>query len=155
MAAAGGEGLSIQQRLYPDLTCFGCGHANPKGLHLSSYPDGEGVVARFSPWPEHDNGGGFLNGGIIATLLDCHSGAAVMHAAERHGIVPEGGVVPFVTAGLDVRFVRPTPMAGPLEIRARVLDLDETTARVAAELLADGRVRATGEAVWKRWRPRT
>ena len=77
--------LSIQERLYPHLTCFGCGHANPKGLHLRSYPgDGE-VTATFRPWPEHDNGFGFLNGGIIATVLDCHSGAAVFDESARRG----------------------------------------------------------------------
>ena len=64
------QGLSIQERLYPQLTCFGCGHANARGLKLRSYP-GDGVVtAAFEPWPEHDNGFGFLNGGIIATVLD-------------------------------------------------------------------------------------
>jgi hypothetical protein len=60
--------LSIQEALYPELTCFGCGHANPDGFHLRSYDDGERVVAEFTPWPEHDAGFGFLNGGIIATV---------------------------------------------------------------------------------------
>ena len=60
-------GASIQERLYPDATCFGCGLANPKGLHLRSYAQDDVVVATFMPWPEHDNGLGYLNGGIIAT----------------------------------------------------------------------------------------
>src|SRR5687768_4989369 len=86
--------LSIQERLYPDLPCFGCGHGNAKGLRLRSYPrDGDGtgdgdrgiVVATFTPWPEHDNGVGYLNGGVIATVLDCHSAAAVMREADRRG----------------------------------------------------------------------
>jgi len=70
------DGLGIQESLYPELTCFGCGHANPKGFHLRSYRDGELTVSEFAPLPEHDNGFGFLNGGIISTVLDCH-GAAV------------------------------------------------------------------------------
>ena len=82
-------GASIQERLYPDATCFGCGLANPKGLHLRSYAQDDVVVATFMPWPEHDNGLGYLNGGIIATLLDCHSGAAVLHEADRQRM---GGV---------------------------------------------------------------
>ena len=76
------DGLSIQERLYPDLPCFGCGHGNPKGLRLRSYPGDAAVVATFLPWPEHDNGLGFLNGGIISTVLDCHSAAAVMLEAD-------------------------------------------------------------------------
>jgi len=63
---------SIQESLYPELTCFGCGHANPRGCHLRSYADGDVTVAEFNPRPEHDNRFGFVNGGIIATVLDCH-----------------------------------------------------------------------------------
>ena len=86
MSASGiGQRLSIQERLYPSVPCFGCGPNNPKGLQLRSYP-GDGVVtAAFMPWPEHDNGFGYLNGGIISTVLDCHSAAAVMIEAERQG----------------------------------------------------------------------
>lgn len=25
--------LCVKESLYPDLTCFGCGHANPHGFH--------------------------------------------------------------------------------------------------------------------------
>lgn len=50
------------------MTCFGCGPANPRGLRLQSYLGDGHVTATFTPWPEHDNGLGFLNGGIIATL---------------------------------------------------------------------------------------
>ena len=67
---------SIQERLVPELTCFGCGPANERGLRLRSHPSDDGVVATFTPWPEHDNGLGYLNGGIISTVLDCHSAAA-------------------------------------------------------------------------------
>ncbi len=59
--------LSIQAALYPGLTCFGCGPANPHGFHLRSYREGDLTVATFKPGPEHDNGFGFVNGGIIAT----------------------------------------------------------------------------------------
>jgi len=59
-----GPHLSIQESPYPDLTCFGCGHANPDGFHLRSYRDGDRTVATLTPRPEHDNGLGFLNGGI-------------------------------------------------------------------------------------------
>lgn len=65
--------VSVQELFYPELTCFGCGHANPNGFHLRSYRDGDLTVAEFTPRPEHDNGFGFLNGGIIATVLVGHS----------------------------------------------------------------------------------
>jgi acyl-coenzyme A thioesterase PaaI-like protein len=147
--------LSIQERLYPWATCFGCGHANPKGLHLRSYPrDGE-VTADFTPWPEHDNGIGFLNGGIIATLLDCHSGAAVFHAADELGVEPADEMpYPFVTAGIDLRYLRPAPLDAPVELLASVRSIDETEAVVDVALHYDGKPRAQATALWKRWRPR-
>lgn len=147
---------ALQDRYFADLPCFGCGPANEKGLRLKSYagPDGT-VVATFTPWPEHDNGAGFLNGGIIATVLDCHSGAAVTHTAFEHGWEPLGGaLLPFVTAGIDVRYRRPAPLRDTVSLRATIASADE--ARITAEVVLehDGKVRAEATALWKRWRPR-
>ena len=117
--------LSIQETYYPDLMCFGCGHANHKGLKLRSYEQDGMVVARFTPWPEHNNGGGFLNGGIIATLLDCHGAAAVLLESERRGLGTGG--LSFVTAKIDVEYHRavgnlshgPTPSPPAIGGRSR------------------------------------
>jgi len=147
---------SIQDRLYPELPCFGCGPVNERGLQLKSYPrdDGE-VVATFTPWPEHDNGTGFLNGGIIATLLDCHSAAVVTQEAERRGMhAADGALLPFLTAGIDVRYRRPAPLAETVELRGRLLTGDDSQMTAAVELWWDGKVRAEASALWKRWRPR-
>ncbi len=149
------NGLSIQERLYPSLPCFGCGQGNPRGLRLRSYP-GEGfVTARFVPWPEHDNGIGYLNGGIISTVLDCHSAAAVMLEAEARGWRPlPGAALAFVTAGLDVRYLRPSPLHEPVELRSAVTSAGEAEMTAEAELIWDDKVRATATAQWKRWTPR-
>jgi hypothetical protein len=95
------ETISIQEQLFPSMTCFGCGPSNPRGLQLHSYPRAEDatVTAEFTPWPEHDNGLGYLNGGIISTVLDCHSAAAVMWLAHERGWFPTlGAPIPYVTA---------------------------------------------------------
>lgn len=146
---------SIQERLLAGTTCFGCGPANDKGLRLRSFPvDGE-VRAAFLPWPEHDNGLGFLNGGIISTVLDCHSAAAVLHEADLRGWKPyEGLPLSYVTAGLDVRYLRPSPLREECELVARVVVADEARMLAEVELVHDGKVRATATAEWKRWRPR-
>jgi len=148
---------SIQERLYPSLPCFGCGHANPNGLRLRSYPGDDGVVtASFKPWPEHDNGLGFLNGGIICTVLDCHSAAAVMLEADRQGWKPLGdAALSYVTAGLDVHYLRPSPLHEAVELRASVREASEPQMTVDVQLIWDGKVRAEASALWKRWRPRT
>jgi len=150
-----GANLSIQESLYPELTCFGCGHANPHGFHLRSYRDGDLTVAEFSPRPEHDNGFGFVNGGIIATILDCHGAAAVMsEVANRGWTAPGGGPVPFVTASFDVKFHRPTPLGSAVRLTASPVSVDPSQIIVRSELAVDSKVCATMTATWARFRSR-
>jgi acyl-coenzyme A thioesterase PaaI-like protein len=153
--SASGSRLSIQESLYPDLTCFGCGHANPDGFHLKSFRDGDISVAQFTPRPEHDNGFGFVNGGIITTVLDCHTAAVVMWEARQRGWEAENGApAPFITAGLEVKFLRPTPLGPALSLRAEPERISESEIVVNAELLFDEKQRATLRARWLRFRPR-
>ena len=107
------------------------------------------------PWPEHDNGMGYLNGGIIATILDCHTGAVVLNEADRQGWEAfPGAAYPFVTAGLDLRYLRPAPLTEPVELRAVITASDESVITVDAQLVWDGKPRAEASTLWKRWRPR-
>jgi acyl-coenzyme A thioesterase PaaI-like protein len=150
------DALSIQEALFPEVNCFGCGPANPDGLHLRSYRDGDLTVAEFTPWPEHDNGFGFVNGGIISTLLDCHGAATVMwETDQRDWRAPNGSTVSFLTAGFDVRFLRPTPLGPAVRLTASPISVSEAEIVVHSELEVDGKPRATMEATWRRFRPRT
>ena len=147
--------LSIQESLYPELTCFGCGHANPHGFKLRSYRKGDVTVAEFSPRPEHDNGFGFVNGGIIATVLDCHGAAAVMWEVAAHEWKDAtGSLVPFVTASFDVTFHRPTPLGSVALLTASPERIDRAHIIVRSEMELDHKVRATMTATWVRFRPR-
>jgi acyl-coenzyme A thioesterase PaaI-like protein len=147
---------SLQDRYFPQLPCFGCGPANERGLQLKSYAEEDGTVrAEFVPWPEHDNGLGYLNGGIIATVLDCHSAAAVTHAAFENGWPPlPGADLPYVTSGLDVRYLRPAPLDATVTLVGEVSEASESQMTAVVRLEWDGKERATGRALWKRWRPR-
>ena len=147
---------SLQERYYPDLPCFGCGPANEKGLRLRSYVGDDGLVtAQFTPWPEHDNGLGFLNGGIIATVLDCHSAAAVTHEAFSRGWPPlPGAALPYVTANLEVSYLRPAPLTETVTLYAEVTAASEPEITAHVWLAWDDKPRAEVTAVWKRWRPR-
>ena len=147
---------SLQERYFPDLPCFGCGPANEKGLRLRSYARDDGTVtALFTPWPEHDNGLGFLNGGIIATVLDCHSAAAITHEAFSRGWPPlPGAALPYVTAGLEVSYLRPAPLTETVELYAEVTAASEAEMTAHVWLQWDDKVRAEVTALWKRWRPR-
>lgn len=149
-------GDALQDTYFAGMTCFGCGPANADGLQLKSHLAADGTtVATFAPWPQHDNGLGFLNGGIIATLLDCHSGITVTHAAHDHGWPALPGVpLPYVTAGLDVRYRRPAPLDQPVTLVAELSTVSEPEMVCHVRLEWDGKVRAEADAVWKRWRPR-
>ena len=148
--------ISLQDQYFPQLPCFGCGPANERGLQLKSFVADDGLVrAEFTPWPEHNNGLGYLNGGIIATVLDCHSAAAVTHTAYRNGWPPlPGAGLPYVTSGLDVRYRRPAPLDAAVSLVAEIEEASEAQITAQVRLEWDGKERASGHAVWKRWRPR-
>ena len=88
-------------------------------------------------------------------MLDCHGAAAVLLEAHRKGWKPAAGTgLSFVTAGLDVRFRRPTPLREPVELTAELTAVAESEMTVVSHVLAHGRTCATATASWKRWRPR-
>ena len=57
--------LSVQERYAPQNRCFGCGPANPKGLRIRSFEDGDGLTAEWTPESHHEAWPGALNGGIV------------------------------------------------------------------------------------------
>ncbi len=132
---------SLQERYSPNGTCFGCGPANPDGLRVRSFPDGDDLVAEWMPGPHHEAYPGMLNGGIIGTLLDCHCNWAAAHHLMRTGGLEQPPCT--VTAEYTIRMRKPTPTAGPIRLRARVVEASEDRATVEGELEAGGRVTAT------------
>ncbi|HEU4929429.1 MAG TPA: PaaI family thioesterase [Candidatus Krumholzibacteria bacterium] len=139
------------QDLYPDdfAHCFGCGRHNARGHLLKSFVDGDEVVARFTPRPEHTALPGFVYGGLIASLIDCHAMATAAAAAERAAgrEIGEGEAPRFVTAALNVSFLKPTPMGDELVLRARVTDRNERKAVVDVALSVDDVVTARGNVI--------
>lgn len=136
---------------YPDRFshCYGCGRLNEAGLHIRSYWDGDESVCTFSPRDFHTAFPGFVYGGIIASVIDCHStGTAAAAAYRQAGLDPEiGPVFRFVTGSLHVDFISPTPMGVPLELRSRIVETGERKVVVETDLSADGRVCARGRVV--------
>jgi len=139
------------QDYYPDdlSHCYGCGRLNEHGHQIKSYWDGEETVCTFHPQPYHTAIPGFVYGGLIASLIDCHgtgTAAAATYRAEGRAMGTEPPVR-FVTASLRVDFLRPTPMGVPLEIRGTVKEIKGRKVVVGATLSAGGEVCARGEVV--------
>jgi len=137
---------SLQETYAPRNACFGCGPANEKGLRLRSIPRGEEVICRWTAEPHHEAFPGMLNGGIIGTLLDCHSNwTAAWHLMRKAG---DDHPPCTVTASFAVKLLRPTPSDQPVELVARVVDSSDRRADIHAELRSGGEVCASCEGVF-------
>lgn len=138
------DGMSLQERFAPDSICFGCGPANTQGLRIRSLPiseDSDRVIMEWRPEPHHQAFEGVLNGGIIGSLLDCHSNwAAAWHLKRRDRL----SVTPVtVTADFHVKLRRPTPSRKPLRITAVASQSEGNVVTVEAEMECDGAITAT------------
>lgn len=139
------------QDFYPEgfSHCLGCGRLNAHGRRFKTRVEGDESVTRFTP-NEHDTAvPGFVYGGLIAALIDCHamataSAAAVKAAGHEIGEVPSPR---FVTASLKVDYLKPTPLGTELEARGRIRERSERKAIVEVTLSANGVVTAKGDVV--------
>ena len=144
--------MSVSEQAFQDQGtvdhCHGCGADNEKGLHIKSYWEGDEAIATWQAQPHHCGGRReFVNGGIIATLIDCHSlNLAIAHAYRGEqrpiGSAPRIG---YVTGNLNVSYLKPTPMTEPLHLRARIMKVDGRKVWARCTLSAGGEICATGE----------
>ena len=139
------------QDYYPDHLghCYGCGRLNEYGHQIKSYWDGNDSVATFHPKPYHVAIPGYVYGGLIASLIDCHStgtAAAAAYRAEGRAMDTEP-TLRFVTASLHVDYLKPTPLGVPLELRSQVKEIKGRKVVVATTLSAQGVICARGEVV--------
>jgi len=132
---------SLQETYAPNNACFGCGPANPEGVHVRSFVDGDEVVAEWTPEQKYEAFPGVLNGGIIGTLLDCHCNwAAAWHLMKKAGSDHPPCTV---TADYAIKLHRPTPTNAPVTLSARITDGSDHRATVEGTLTAGGKVCAT------------
>jgi len=139
------------QDAYPDefAQCYGCGRMNHHGRHLRSFWEGEESLSHYTPLPYEISLPGFVNGGVLASLIDCHGTGTAAAAAYR----AEGrkmGTLPahrFVTASLHVDYLSPTPLGPLLEIRGRVESIEGRHVVVDSTISVEHRVTVRGRTV--------
>jgi acyl-coenzyme A thioesterase PaaI-like protein len=126
----------------PGNYCWGCGNINEHGLQIKSYWSDDEAVCTWQPKPYHAAGPTHvLNGGIIATVIDCHSVCTAIAAAYR----AEGreiGTEPliwYVTKSLQVTYLRPTPLDQPITLRARIKETNEKVTILTCSLFEKGK----------------
>jgi acyl-coenzyme A thioesterase PaaI-like protein len=139
------------QDYYPEQLsyCYGCGRLNEHGLQIKSYWDGEESVCIYLPRPHHIAVPGFVYGGLIASLIDCHGTGTAAAAAYRRESRPMDSEPPlrFLTASLHVDYLRPTPLGVPLEVRGRVIEMKGRKVVIDETLSANGEITARGQVV--------
>jgi len=143
--------MNAFQDHYPDNVahCYGCGRLNKSGHQIKTVWDGDETVTRFTPEPYQMSVPGLAYGGLIASLIDCHStgtAAAAMYRQEGRSL----DTLPafrFVTGSLRVEFLKPTPIDGPIEIRGRVKEIKGRKVIVETTVMAGGITTARGVVV--------
>lgn len=133
--------VSLQDKYAPHNRCFGCGPANEKGLRIKSRPEGDECVAEFTPEPHHEAFPGVLNGGIIGTLLDCHSNWTAAWSLLRASNADTPPCT--VTADFHIVLKRPTPMDALVTLNAHAVEQTADRAIIEATLTANGKICAT------------
>lgn len=132
---------NLQDAYAPNSTCFGCGPKNQQGLRLKSVPFGDGLLAEFSPQPQHVAFADFGSGGIISVLMDCHGNWAATYALMKSkGLSSPPGTV---TAEYTVRFLKPSPVTKKWRLNAWATKIDGDKVTVSGELRVDNVVTAT------------
>jgi len=139
------------QDYYPDELsyCYGCGSLNEHGHQIKSFWDGDETVSNYNPKPYHIAIPGFVYGGLIASLIDCHgTGTAALASYRAEGREPD--TMPpfrFVTASLHIDYLRPTPLGVQLELRGKVTEIKGRKVISEITVYAEGKITARGEVV--------
>lgn len=132
--------MKAVQDFYPDhfAQCYGCGSLNPRGLQIKTHWKGTQTLTSFIPSAHHTAIPGFVYGGLLASLIDCHgTGSASLALAREKGISLEGHNAPrCVTASLQVDYLKPTPLGPELQIYGNIVEVKGRKVIVEAELYA-------------------
>lgn len=91
--------------------CFACGAANPIGLKLDFYLDGESVCSDITLSNSYAGWDRVAHGGIISTLLDEVMSWAIMYKKK----------VFLVTRNMKIKYVRPVLVGMPLVARGTLV----------------------------------
>jgi uncharacterized protein (TIGR00369 family) len=119
--------------------CFGCGPANPVGLHLDFYVAEDQSVVCMPTVPDRFEGPqGLLHGGIIATLLD----EAMSKSVRVRGLTA-------MTRQMEIEYLRPVPSTTEISIVGKLVRSEGRKHWTEAQILNDkSKVLATAKGLF-------
>jgi acyl-coenzyme A thioesterase PaaI-like protein len=139
------------QDYYPDhmAHCYGCGSLNEHGHQIKSFWDGEESVCYFDPKPYHTAIPGYVYGGLLASLIDCHGTGTAAAAAYREAgrDMDTEPALRFLTGSLHVDYLKPTPLGVTLEVRGKVKEVKGRKVVIEEWIVANGVITVRGEVV--------
>ena len=143
--------LKAFQDYYPDSLahCYGCGRLNPAGYQIKSYWQGDESVCHFRPSADHISVPGYVYGGLLASLIDCHgtgTAAAAGYRAESRPMDSEPALR-YLTASLHVDYLKPTPLGVLLEVRGKIKEVKGRKIVIEEWIAANGEITVRGEVV--------
>lgn len=124
----------------PGNVCFGCGNENHQGLQIKSYWEGDIAVCEWESEEKYHGWPNLMNGGIIATLIDCHCmGTAAAFAYKNEGraldSLPE---YRYATGTLSVKYLKPTSNLHKVRLEARVVEEKGRKTTLKCDVLSQG-----------------
>lgn len=139
------------QDFYPEYLahCYGCGTMNEFGHQIKSFWDGDESVAHFQPKPFHTAIPGYVYGGLLASLIDCHgtgTAAAAGYRAENREMDSQPALR-YLTASLHVDYLKPTPLGPVLEVRGKVKTVKGRKVVIEEWIVVNGEITVRGEVV--------
>ncbi len=139
------------QDLIPDNHCFGCGPHNEWGLRVKSrWLEQDRSICNFKPAAHHCAGpAGYLNGGIIATLIDCHCVCTTIAMGYQLAgrAIGEGERIWYVTGTMEIAYKRPVSIQSEVVLLADIVDISEKKITLGCTLLAEDAEHAHGKVV--------
>lgn len=145
------ERIYIQDHM-PGNVCFGCGTENPDGLQIKSYWEDDESICHWQSDEKHHGWPQVLNGGVLATVIDCHCTGTALAAAYRAEGRPYSSdpVYRYATGTLTVRYLKPTPNETPITLRAQVVEMKGRKSTVTCQVFAEGIKTAEAEGIFIR-----
>ncbi len=139
------------QDFYPDRWshCFGCGHLNEHGHQIKTHWDGDETITYFTPKPYHTAIPGYVYGGLLASLIDCHgtgTAAAAAYRAENRSMDTDPPLR-FLTGSLNIKYLKPTPLGPPIELRGKIRQVKGRKVIVDVSVSVNEDVTVTGEVI--------
>ena len=131
--------------------CYGCGRLNDSGMKIRSFwnENKNMSIAKFTPKSNYTAFPGYVYGGLLASIIDCHgtgtaAAAAYKSEGRKMGTLPE---LRYVTASIHIDYIKPTPVGLELELIGRAIEIKGRKVIVEVKLYANGELCVKGEVI--------